>query len=47
MAMNQSMDEMGVGARHINETGETLREVSAQIGDSIEKIGNQVDQFKV
>ena len=47
MAMNLSMDEMGVGARHINETGETLREVSAQIADSIEKIGNQVDQFKV
>ncbi len=47
MAMNQSMDEMGVGARHINETGETLREVSSQIADSIEKIGNQVDQFKV
>ena len=47
MAMNQSMDEMGVGAQHINETGATLREVSSQIGNSIEKIGNQVDQFKV
>ncbi len=46
-AMNQSMDEMSVGAKHINETGSTLSEVSSQISSSIEKIGNQVDQFKV
>ena len=47
MAMNQSMEEMGIGARKINETGAALREVSHQIGGSIDKIGTQVDQFKV
>ena len=47
MAMIQSMEEMSIGAGKINETGTTLREVSDQIGDSIEKIGEQVDQFKV
>ncbi|MBR1536149.1 MAG: cache domain-containing protein [Treponema sp.] len=47
MTMSQSMDEMAVGARKINETGAALTEVSAQMNDSIGKIGEQVDQFKV
>ena len=47
MAMTQSMDEMSIGARKINETGAALSEVSNQIGGSINKIGEQVDQFKV
>ena len=47
MAMSQSMEEMSVGARKINETGAALTEVSGQINASIGKIGQQVDQFKV
>ena len=47
MAMSQSMEEMAIGARKINETGAALSEVSGQINDSIGKIGEQVDKFKV
>ena len=47
LAMSQSMDEMAVGARKINETGAALSEVSNQINNSIGKIGEQVDKFKV
>ena len=47
MAMSQSMEEMAVGARKINETGAALSEVSGQINSSIGKIGEQVDKFKV
>ena len=47
MAMTQSMEEMSIGAKKINETGSALREVSDQIGNSINQIGQQVDQFKV
>ena len=45
--MTQSMEEMSVGARKINETGAALTNVSNQMKDSINKIGVQVDQFKV
>ena len=45
--MNTSMEEMAVGARKINETGATLNEISTQVKDSISKIGDQVDLFKV
>ena len=45
--MNTSMEEMAVGARKINETGATLGEISSQVKDSIDKIGEQVDLFKV
>ena len=45
--MNSSMDEMAVGARKINETGSTLSEISNQVRISIQKIGSQVDLFKV
>ncbi|MBQ8013612.1 MAG: HAMP domain-containing protein [Treponema sp.] len=47
LAMSQSMEEMAVGARKINETGAALSDVSGKINDSIGKIGEQVDQFKV
>ncbi len=47
MEMSQSMDEMAVGAKKINETGAALSEVSGQISSSISKIGEQVDKFKV
>jgi len=45
--MNTSMEEMSVGARKINETGSTLSEISGQVKSSIQKIGAQVDLFKV
>ncbi|MDD5928160.1 MAG: hypothetical protein PUC37_00010 [Spirochaetales bacterium] len=45
--MNTSMEEMAIGARKINETGSTLTEISNQVKLSIEKIGEQVDLFKV
>ena len=45
--MNNSMEEMAVGARKINETGATLSEISSQVKGSIDKIGDQVDLFKV
>ena len=45
--MNTSMEEMAIGARKINETGSTLTEISNQVKQSIEKIGEQVDLFKV
>ena len=45
--MNTSMEEMAVGARKINETGATLSEISGQVKGAIEKIGAQVDLFKV
>jgi methyl-accepting chemotaxis protein len=38
---------MSIGARKINETGAALSEVSGQINNSIGKIGEQVDKFKV
>ncbi len=47
MLMTQSMNEMSIGARKINETGAALTEVSNQIKDSINRIGEQVDKFKV
>ncbi|MBR4373319.1 MAG: cache domain-containing protein [Treponema sp.] len=46
-AMNSSMDEMSDGARKINETGATLSGISAQVKESIDKIGEQIDLFTV
>ena len=46
-AMKGSMDEMAIGATKINETGATLGNISDQVKESIVKIGNQIDQFKV
>ena len=47
LQMRQSMEEMSIGARKINETGAALTEVAGQMNNSISKIGEQVDQFKV
>ena len=41
------MEEMGNGARKINETGAALGDISKQVQDSISKIGSQIDLFKV
>ena len=45
--MQDSMNEMRVGARKINETGEALRGIANQMEDSIQEIGGQIDQFRV
>ena len=46
-AMGQSMRDMTKSAEKINQTGGTLSKISALMEDSIEKIGQQVDQFEV
>ena len=45
--MTTSMSEMSIGAKKINETGSTLSDISNQVKSSIDKIGEQVDLFKV
>ena len=45
--MKDSMDEMQQGATKINETGAALSGISHKVQESIEKIGVQIDQFKV
>ena len=47
LEMKGSMDEMSSGARKINETGAALAEISSQVQDAIDKIGGQIDLFKV
>ncbi len=47
LEMKNSMDEMAVGAQKINATGAALDEIASKIKDSINVIGEQVDQFKV
>jgi len=45
--MKQSMDTMSSGAQKINETGNVLGNISSQMTEAIEKIGSQIDLFKV
>ena len=47
VSMKQSMDEISVGAKLINETGSALTGISNQVSDAIKKIGSQIDLFKV
>lgn len=46
-AMKGSMEEMSIGAGKINETGASLSTISSSVKDSIDKIGDQIDQFRV
>ncbi len=46
-AMNGSMEEMSIGAEKINETASSLTTIAADVKDSIDQIGGQIDQFKV
>ncbi len=46
-AMKNSMEEMASGARKINETGVALSDISSQVTSAIDKIGLQIDLFKV
>ncbi len=45
--MKSSMEVMEGGVRRINETGDKLTEISGSMRSSIEKIGSEIDQFKV
>ena len=45
--MKESMEEISVGARKINETGAMLSEISGKVQDAIDQIGAQVDLFTV
>ena len=45
--MKGSMEEMSAGARKINETGAVLSDISHQVETAIDKIGKQIDLFKV
>ncbi len=47
IVMKQSMDEMHIGAKKINETGTMLTDVAHQVENSINNMGEQIDQFKV
>ena len=45
--MKDNMEEMAVGAQKINETGASLSMITNTVKEAINKIGNQIDQFKV
>ncbi len=45
--IKQGMDEISVGTKRINETGSTLGSIALEVKASIDKIGDQVDLFKV
>ncbi len=45
--MKSSMEEMSSGAGKINETGSALSEISGIMTNSIDKIGKEIDLFKV
>lgn len=45
--MRNSMENMSVSARKIDETGAALNDITRKMGESIDEIGAQIDQFKV
>ncbi|MCK9170067.1 MAG: methyl-accepting chemotaxis protein [Treponema sp.] len=45
--MKNSMEKMSAGADSINRTGEKLAKISALMNDSINRIGSEIDLFKV
>lgn len=47
MVMKEKMYKMEEGANKINETGSYLDTISKTVNTTIDKIGNQIDQFKV
>lgn len=46
-AMKNGMDEMTSGAKKINETSTSLSDISGRLTSAIDKIGKQIDLFKV
>lgn len=47
MSMKNGMEEMNIVAKKINETGIALKSLVVEMDTSIEKIGEQIDQFKI
>ena len=47
MSIQDSMDQMKNGAQNMNAIGSSLAETSSQVRESIGKIGNEIDLFKV
>ncbi|MCR5762164.1 MAG: cache domain-containing protein [Treponema sp.] len=45
--ISESVDDMTEGANLISESGSTLNAISGRMQSSIEKIGNQIDLFKI
>jgi methyl-accepting chemotaxis protein len=45
--IKDSMREMAVGAKDINTTGAALSEISGKVRAAIDKIGSEIDQFKI
>ncbi|MCR5218406.1 methyl-accepting chemotaxis protein [Treponema sp.] len=45
--MKESIGEMSIGAKKINETGAALSDISSHMKGSINKIGDEIDLFKV
>ena len=45
--IRDGMNEMSVGAGEMNKTGALLSDISTKVTDSINRIGTQIDQFRV
>jgi methyl-accepting chemotaxis protein len=45
--IKDGMQEMSIGARDMNKTSALLSGISSKVNDSINRIGEQIDQFKV
>ncbi len=46
-SMKSGMEEMEAGAKNIDKTGAVLESISGRVRDSIDKIGKEIDLFKV
>ncbi len=47
LVIKESMMEMSNGAKNMNVTSANLSDISSRVHNSIQKIGNEIDQFKV
>ena len=45
--MNESMKEMMIGAKQINENSSTMSDIAGHVKGAIDKIGAQIDLFSV
>lgn len=45
--MSGSMEEMGIGATKINESGVALTDICKKTHESIDRMNNHIDKFKV
>ena len=46
MILKESMNEMNKGAENMNKTSADLSDISTMVKTSIQKIGEEIDQFK-